>query len=191
MKDRKQSRICAHMRLVRPEDGSAFHLFNTHLSLPTPFSREFWSTKEKMGCGINQLQEARKLVGLMGEHSGGEPFIVCGDFNTPPASPVFRYLTDEAGLTCAQAAVGQIDVRSTRGFPTAGFMHMRMHLDHVFSSRSVRWLDMAETRPFGDEGSRFHGLSDHMPLIARFALEATAPAFAGSTSRHAPAPAGG
>ena len=67
--------------------------------------------------------------------------------------------------------MGQIDGASMRSFPTAGFMHMRMHLDHLFSNGGVRWLDMEETRPFGDVTSRFHGLSDHMPLIARFALD--------------------
>lgn len=181
MKDRKQSRICAHMRLLRRADGQPFHIFNTHLSLPTPFAREFWATRDKMGRGVNQLHEAHKLVDLVHAHSGGEPFVVCGDFNTPPATPVFDYLTGEAGLTCAQAAVGQINPRDVRGFPTAGFMHLRMHLDHIFSGSGVRWLDMAETRPFGDTGSRFHGLSDHMPLIARFALEG-APASDGLAS---------
>ncbi|WP_224247448.1 endonuclease/exonuclease/phosphatase family protein [Hyalangium gracile] len=181
LKDRKQSRICAHMRLQRADDGRAFHVFNTHLSLPTPFAKEFWATKDKMGCGVNQLHEARKLVGLLTEHSQGEPFIVGGDFNSPPASPVFRYLCEEARLTCAQAAVGQIDPRAIRGFPTAGFMHMRMHLDHLFSGSGVRWLDMEETRPFGDTTSRFHGLSDHMPLIARFTLEDGVPASAPGT----------
>jgi len=170
LKERKQSRICAHMRLLRVADEQAFHVFNTHLSLPTPFAREFWSSKDKMGCGINQLHEARKLTELLLEHSSGEPFIVCGDFNSPPASPVFRYLCDEARLTCAQVAVGQINPAAIRGFPTAGFMHLRMHLDHMFSGDGVRWLDMEETRPFGDLTSRFHGLSDHMPLIARFVL---------------------
>src|SRR5215475_2581649 len=42
LKDTKQSRICAHVRLATPE-GQGFHVFNTHLSLPTPFTREFWS----------------------------------------------------------------------------------------------------------------------------------------------------
>ncbi|MCP3100985.1 endonuclease/exonuclease/phosphatase family protein [Myxococcus sp. K15C18031901] len=172
LKDRKQSRICAHMRLVRRADGRPFHVFNTHLSLPTPFAREFWSTKDKMGCGVNQLHEARKLADFVSAHSANEPFVICGDFNSPPSSPVFRYLTGDARLTCAQAAVGQIDPNVSRGFPTAGFMHMRMHLDHVFSSAGIRWLDAQETSPFGDLKSRFHGLSDHMPIIARFALDA-------------------
>ncbi|NVJ24180.1 MULTISPECIES: endonuclease/exonuclease/phosphatase family protein [Myxococcus] len=175
LKDRKQSRICAHMRLLRREDNRPFHVFNTHLSLPTPFAREFWSTKDKMGCGVNQLHEARKLADFVGTLSANEPFVVCGDFNSPPATPVFRYLTGDVRLTCAQAAVGQIDPTVSRGFPTAGFMHMRMHLDHMFSGGGVRWLDTHETSPFGDLKSRFHGLSDHMPIVARFALE-SAPA---------------
>ena len=172
LKDRKQSRICAHIRLTRADDGAPLHVFNTHLSLPTPFAREFWATKDKMGCGINQLHEARALATFVRTHSGTEPFVVCGDFNSPPASPVFRYLCEECGLSCAQGAVGQIDPRASRGFPTAGFMHLRMHLDHVFGSQGVRWLDMQGTHPFGDLHSPFHGLSDHMPLVARFALEA-------------------
>ncbi|HYO55701.1 endonuclease/exonuclease/phosphatase family protein [Archangium sp.] len=171
LRERKQSRICAHMRLLRKEDGLPLHIFNTHLSLPTPFSRSFWATRDKMGNGINQLHEARALAELVRHKSAGEPFLVCGDFNSPPASPVFHYLCGEARFASAQAAVGQIDPRVSRGFPTAGFMHMRMHLDHIFSGRGVRWLDTDETCPFGDPRSRFHGLSDHMPLIARFHLE--------------------
>lgn len=169
LKDRKQSRICAHMRLKRA-DGHAFHVFNTHLSLPTPFSREFWVQREKMGCGVNQVHEAKSLAAFARSLAGGEPFVLCGDFNSPPGSPVYRYLCDEAALTCAQAVLGQIDPCSTRGFPTAGFLRLRMHLDHLFSGGRVRWLDTEATRPFGDAESPFYGLSDHMPLIARFEM---------------------
>ena len=171
LKARKQSRICAHMRLVRRADGLPVHVFNTHLSLPTPFARAFWATRDKMGNGINQLHEARALAEVVRTRSGTEPFIVCGDFNSPPASPVFRYFCDEARFTSAQVAVGQINPLASRGFPTAGFMRLRMHLDHIFSGPGVRWLDATETCCFGDIHSRFHGLSDHMPLIARFNLE--------------------
>ncbi|MBU8899386.1 endonuclease [Corallococcus sp. H22C18031201] len=174
LKDRKQSRICAHMRLLRREDARPFHVFNTHLSLPTPFAREFWATRDKMGGGVNQLHEARKLTEFVRTHAQAEPFIVCGDFNSPPASPVFRYLTQDARLVCAQSRVGQIDPSVSRGFPTAGFMRLRMHLDHLFSSEDVRWLDTDDTRPFGDTTGRFHGLSDHVPLVGRFTLEGVA-----------------
>ncbi len=167
-KDRKQTRICAHMRLLAP-GGKPFHLFNTHLSLPTPFAKAFWTQRDKMGFGFNQLQEAKTLFGFIRRLSGGEPFIVCGDFNSPPGSPVYRYLTEEAGLCGAQSTLGQID-GDPRSFPTAGFMNLRMHLDHFFSSGELRWLDLAGTQKFGDRQSPFFGKSDHVPLIGRFDL---------------------
>ena len=167
-KDRKQTRICAHMRLVGP-GGKPFHIFNTHLSLPTPFAKAFWTNRGKMGFGVNQLYEAKTLAAFIQRHANGEPFIVCGDFNSPPGSPVYRYLTEECGLCGVQSTLGQID-GDPRGFPTAGFMSLRMHLDHLFSGGHLKWLDLTGTRPFGDKSSPFFGKSDHMPLIARFEL---------------------
>ena len=172
-KDRKQSRICAHLRVSDP-DGRPLHLFNTHLSLPTPFAREYWSVKEKMGFGPNQVAEARRLAEFVLERAGDEPFVVCGDFNSPPGSPVYRLLCEEAGFVGAQERLGQADPTHPRAFPTAGFMRLRMHLDHLFSSRDVRWLDLDGTLPYGE--GPFAGLSDHMPLIGRFAIERPAAA---------------
>src|SRR5262249_47451831 len=119
-RDRKQTRICAHMRLSTRE-GALLHVFNTHLSLPTPFAPDFWRLKDKMGYGVNQLHEAKTLVSFVRRQAGSEPFIVCGDFNSPPASPVYRFLTEDSGLLCAQAMLGQIDGKKPRQFPTAGF----------------------------------------------------------------------
>ena len=167
-KDRKQTRICAHLALRT--GGQTLHVFNTHLSLPTPFARAFWSEREKMGHGVNQLHEARTLAAFVKRCANGEPFIVCGDFNSPPTSPVYRYLRNEAGFSAAQAALGQIDERLPRGFPTAGFLRLRMHLDHLFAGGGVRFLDLEGTAPFGDVASPFAGKSDHVPLIARLAL---------------------
>jgi endonuclease/exonuclease/phosphatase family metal-dependent hydrolase len=167
-KDRKQTRICAHMRLVGP-GGKPFHIFNTHLSLPTPFAKTFWTTREKMGFGVNQLHEAKTLLAFIQRHAAGEPFIVCGDFNSPPGSPVYRYLTEDAGLCGVQKTLGQINAEP-HAFPTAGFMNLRMHLDHLFSGGPLRWLDLADTCRFGDKASPFFGKSDHVPLIGRFEL---------------------
>ena len=164
-KDRKQTRICAHMKLQA--GGRPFHVFNTHLSLPTPFAKQFWTNKDKMGYGMNQLHEAKTLAAFIQRHANGEPFIVCGDFNSPPSSPVWRYMVEDVGLCCAQKDLGQID-GEPRKFPTAGFMNLRMHLDHLFSGGGLRWLDLEGTLPFGDKTSIFWGKSDHMPLIARF-----------------------
>ncbi|HEY0840235.1 MAG TPA: endonuclease/exonuclease/phosphatase family protein [Vulgatibacter sp.] len=175
-KDTKQSRICAHMRLENGSNGS-FHLFNTHLSLPSPFAREYWSIKDKMGWGVNQVSEASRLVDFVHERAGNEPFVICGDFNSLPGSPVFRLLAEEAGFRAPQLQLGQIDLEHPRKFPTAGFMRMRMHLDHLFSDPRVEWIDLDGTHPFGD--GPFHGLSDHMPLIGRFALPGNARSRAG------------
>jgi len=165
-KDRKQTRICAHMRIITA--FGPLHLFNTHLSLPSPFAREFWSERMRMGWGPNQLHEARTLATFVRRHASREPFLVCGDFNSAPSSPVYRYLTEEAGFTCAQAILGQIDPVDPRAFPTAGFMRLRMHLDHLFFGNGVSFIDLDETARFGERDGLFAGLSDHVPLIGRF-----------------------
>jgi endonuclease/exonuclease/phosphatase family metal-dependent hydrolase len=168
VKDRKQTRICAHLK-VKDQAGHPFHIFNTHLSLPTPFNRAFWTTRDKMGFGPNQIEEAKTLSTFVRENAGDDPFIVCGDFNSPPGSPVYKYLCDEVGFQCAQLLLGQ--ATTPRGFPTAGFMHLRMHLDHIFSGSKVRWLDLRDTHPYGDPAGPFYGLSDHVPLIGSFQVE--------------------
>ncbi len=120
-----------------------------------------------MGWGANQLHEAKALAAFVHRLSGDEPFVLCGDFNSPPASPVYRYLIEEAGFVGAQERLGQIDPYDPRAFPTAGFLRLRMHLDHLFAGNGATWVDLEGTRPFGDRSSPFRGLSDHVPLIAR------------------------
>jgi len=161
----KQTRICAHLAL-RTARGRRLHLFNTHLSLPTPFHLGFWEGRERMGHGPNQVEEARKVAAAVRRLADGEPFVLCGDFNAPPGSPVYRYLTGDLGCTGAQEALGALDPADPDGRPTAGFLRLRMRLDHLFSGGAVRWLDLEGTRPFGS--GPFHGLSDHAPLIGRF-----------------------
>src|SRR3989441_845662 len=168
-KDRKQARICAHLRVV-DRNGCGLHVFNTHLSLPTPFAKQFWTGTDRMGYGVNQLHEARTLAEFVRRQSNGDPLVVCGDFNSPPGSPVYKFLTEEAGLTGVQNALGQIRGRP-REFPTAGFLSLRMHLDHLFCNAKVRWLDLDGTLPFGDRRNPFHGKSDHVPLIGRFEID--------------------
>jgi endonuclease/exonuclease/phosphatase family metal-dependent hydrolase len=168
-KDRKQTRICAHMRVLTPA-GRPLHVFNTHLSLPTPFAREFWAERLRMGWGPNQLHEARTLGAFVARHAGGEPFVVCGDFNSAPGSPVWRYLTNDAGFRSAEQDLGLVDAANPRAFPTAGFLRLRMHLDHVFYGNGVRWVDLEGTHRFGDRRGAFAGLSDHVPIVGRFRL---------------------
>ncbi len=163
----KQTRIAAHLAL-ETLDGKPFHLFNTHLSLPSPLAREYWSQGQKMGFGLNQLEEAKAVCDFVSITSKGEPRLLVGDFNSAPATPVYRALTVDAQLRGAQESLKQLDASRSDTFATAGFLAMRMHLDHVFAGGSIEFVDLEGTFPFGDARSPFHGLSDHVPLIVRF-----------------------
>jgi endonuclease/exonuclease/phosphatase family metal-dependent hydrolase len=166
-RDRKQTRICAHM-VLRAPSGRRLHLFNTHLSLPSPFAAAFWLEPRRMGWGPNQLHEARTLAAFVRRCAGDEPFVICGDFNSAPGSPVYRYLTAEVGFVSAQERLGLLAPGARAGFPTAGFLQLRMHLDHLFYGNGVAWSDLEGTSRFGDRRGAFFGLSDHVPLIGRF-----------------------
>jgi hypothetical protein len=37
----------------------------------------------------------------------------------------------------------------------------------VFTGPGLEWLDFDDTHPYGDRSALFHGLSDHMPMVAR------------------------
>ncbi len=166
VKNLKQTRICAHVSFEH-RSGFTFDVFNTHLSLPSVFSREFWTGDARMGFGPNQLQEAKTLADFVEREKKGPNFVVVGDFNSLPGSPVDRYLREERGFVDAFSRVQRFSETESRAYPTAGFLNLRMHLDHVYSSVALEWLDFTDTRPFGEDGS-FAGLSDHVPLIARF-----------------------
>jgi len=165
----KQTRIVAHLHL-ETTNGRRLHVFNTHLSLPSPFTRTFWKKGPRFGHGQNQLEEARVATSYISTVCQKDPYVLCGDFNALPASPVYQYLTAEAGLRGAQEELGQIDPKVPDLFPTAGFLQLRMHLDHLFAGPGVEWMDLDGTCAFDDPRSPFFGLSDHVPLIANFTL---------------------
>jgi endonuclease/exonuclease/phosphatase family metal-dependent hydrolase len=168
MRGAKQTRIAAHLSL-EDEHLHKFHLFNTHLSLPTWWAKDFWQQGQKMGFGVNQLAEAKAVAEFAAATSHADPYLVVGDFNSLPGSPVYRYLRHDAKLYGAQEALKQIDPEDREAFPTAGFLNLRMHLDHVFASHGVDFEDLDQTHRFGDDAGPFHGLSDHVPLVLRFA----------------------
>ncbi len=167
LRDVKQTRICAHM-VLRTPSIRRLHVFNTHLSLPTPFARGFWSEPRRMGWGPNQVAEARALASFVRRRAGDEPFLICGDFNSAPGSPVYDYLTGDAGFESAQERLGAIDSADPGAWPTAGFIRLRMHLDHLFFGNGISFVDLEGSMPFGDRRGHFHGLSDHVPIIGRF-----------------------
>lgn len=164
----KQTRICAHLR-VQHRAGVELDIFNTHLSLPTTLSREFWFEPKRMGWGPNQVEEARNVVRFVQKERQSERFVLMGDFNALPGSPVYRTLV-QSGLWDPFASHHAFDEEALAKWPTAGFMNMRMHVDHVFSGRGLDWHDFEETHRFGEKGGRFRGLSDHVPILGSFSF---------------------
>jgi endonuclease/exonuclease/phosphatase family metal-dependent hydrolase len=165
----KQTRICAHIRFRHRTQRTfgPIDVFNTHLSLPSTLSRAFWTQPRRMGWGPNQLEEAKNLAKFVERERASDRFVVVGDFNALPGSPVYQHLVGGPGWVDAFAHRYRLSVEELVSWPTAGFMQMRMHLDHVFTGRGIRWLDFDDTHPFGDRTAPFHGLSDHMPMVAR------------------------
>jgi endonuclease/exonuclease/phosphatase family metal-dependent hydrolase len=160
----KQTRVCAHAAFERGADR--VDVFNTHLSLPAFWSSDFWTSPFRMGFGPNQLREAHQVARFVAATRQSEHVLLLGDFNALPGSPVDRFFREEAGFADAFRDVVEADDERARSFPTAGFMHLRMHLDHVYASPSLAWVDIEGTAGFGAEGP-FDGLSDHVPIIAR------------------------
>jgi endonuclease/exonuclease/phosphatase family metal-dependent hydrolase len=160
----KQTRICGHLRFQH-RSGHTIDVFNTHLSLPSVFTREFWKRRDRMGWGLNQLQEAQSLAQCIEQQRQSDRFVVLGDFNSRPGSPVYDYLTREQGLVDAFALAKGFAAEDLNRWPTAGFMRFRFHVDHIFSGPGLEWVDFEGSHPFGLRGGRFHGLSDHVPLI--------------------------
>ena len=168
VKKLKQTRICAHLR-VEHKSGVDLDIFNTHLSLPTTFSKAFWFEPRRMGWGPNQLEEAQNLAKFVAKERKSERFIVVGDFNALPGSPVYRMLR-EHGFGDPFADYYHFDEEALVKWPTAGFMNLRMHLDHVFSGPGLSWLDFEGTHRFGQRNGMFRGLSDHVPIVGTFKL---------------------
>lgn len=177
----KQTRICAHVRF-RHRCGNVIDVFNTHLSLPTTLSRAFWTEPMRMGHGPNQLEEVKNLTRFIAQERQSQRFLVVGDFNSLPGSPVYRYLTEESGFRDPFCELQRLSIDELRAWPTAGFLNLRMHLDHVFCGKDLEFLDFEDSQPFGQKAAAFHGLSDHVPLITRCRpLPPTTPDFTSTT----------
>ena len=131
------------------------------------WSRSFWTQPRRLGWGPNQIEEARNLVRFVEKERTSDRFVGVGDFNALPGAPVYRCLVDDHGWSDAFGQSCRLTLDELVDWPTAGFMRLRMHLDHVFTGRGIRWLDFDDTHAFGDRSAPFHGLSDHMPMVAR------------------------
>ena len=165
----KQSRICAHVA-VRLPGFETVDFFNTHLSLPNLISRHVHRTHERMGYGENQANEVRSLARFVADNRSSDRYLVMGDFNSLPGSPAYGLLCDLLQVQDAFRDLHALDVADLRKrWPTAGFLHLRMRLDHIFAGPGLRWVDFEDTHAFGVDG-QWAGLSDHVPIIGRFTV---------------------
>jgi endonuclease/exonuclease/phosphatase family metal-dependent hydrolase len=163
----KQSRICAHISVSMP-DGRMLDIFNTHLSLPRFMSLEMFRRGARMGYGDNQSMEIDRLADFIESKRRSERFVVLGDFNSLPGSPAYNRLLQRLAICDPfPSVVGSSLTELGERWPTAGFLHLRMRLDHMFVGRGLEAIDFDETHPFGVDG-HWHGLSDHVPLLGRF-----------------------
>jgi endonuclease/exonuclease/phosphatase family metal-dependent hydrolase len=163
----KQSRICAHLS-AHLADGRSLDIFNTHLSLPQFVSLELFRRGGRMGWGDNQAREIDRLADFIESKRRSDRFVVLGDFNSLPGSPAYNRLLERLAVTdpfpdVVGAPVPELGTR----WPTAGFLHLRMRLDHMFVGRGLEAIDFDDTHPFGVDG-HWSGLSDHVPLLGRF-----------------------
>ncbi len=164
----KQARVCAWVK-VRC-GGETMEVFNTHLSLPAFVSRTMFKSGGRMGYGLNQQHEVDALAAFINASRSSDRYLVVGDFNSLPASPAYQRLLEHLGMVdCTVEKTGTPPEELRQSWPTAGFMHLRMRLDHIFAGPGLRCLDLEDTHPFGTPG-RWHGLSDHVPIVGRFAF---------------------
>ncbi len=158
----KQTRVCGQSRLRF--EGREFDLYNTHLSLPAFLSPQLLQLPLRMGWGQNQIEEARQLLDFIGDTPG--PALLAGDFNSLPDSPVYRLLTESGWVDAFRKLLpAEHYVR----WKTQGLGPLQLHLDHIFSTPDIDWIDAEESHPWGE--GRFQNLSDHVPKLCRFRLE--------------------
>lgn len=166
----KQSRICAHLSATLPS-GATIDIFNTHLSLPQFVSLELFRRGGRMGFGENQSKEIDRLADFIDSKRHSDRFVVLGDFNSQPDSPAYNRMLERGSVTDPFPAIVGTPVSALgERWPTAGFLHLRMRLDHMFVGQGLECLDFEDTHPFGQPGGRWHGLSDHVPLVGRFRI---------------------
>jgi endonuclease/exonuclease/phosphatase family metal-dependent hydrolase len=165
----KQSRICAHLQLAL-EDGRTFDIFNTHLSLPDLFPKNFYRVPSRMGFGPNQQFEVDALIEYVNRARASDRFILVGDFNSLPCSPAYNRLLNGMRIHDPfPEALGLRPDQVAESWPTAGFFSARMRLDHVFVGEGVRRVAFRGCHPYGVDG-HWNRLSDHVPLIGHFEL---------------------
>jgi len=163
----KQSRICAHVRLRSPENLT-FDIFNTHLSLPAFATRQFWQHYPAVGYGANQQKEVSHLAEFVQSKVQSDRYFIVGDLNAAPTTPSYNQLLADTGAKdsfCTHLNVSESELMKC--WPTAGFLNLKMRLDHILVGPGITCHDLEDCHSFTEPG-HWSGLSDHVPLVGRF-----------------------
>ncbi|MEO7099509.1 MAG: endonuclease/exonuclease/phosphatase family protein [Luteolibacter sp.] len=125
-------------------DGRVVHFINTHFGLG----------REERRLQAEELFSSNWLGGIPAD----EPVILCGDFNSGPASKVFKFMRSR--MRDAQEALG-----GGKPIPTFSSIRPLLRIDHVFLSHHfvVRSVDVPRT-------STSAVASDHLPICVELAL---------------------
>lgn len=159
----KQTRVCGHLRIDTPR--GQVDVFNTHLSLPSFLSLDVM----QMGFGQNQQVEVQRLAAAVRTQATSTRFMVMGDFNSVPGSPVYHQALRTLEAVDAFSESRGLTVAKLGGWPTYGVLTARFRLDHVLRGAGLRAVESEGVEPFGAPG-RWKGLSDHVPVLVGFQI---------------------
>lgn len=137
------------VRVAIDADGRAVVVYAVHA--PTPR----W--------GAQSWEARNALLGVLAERvageAAGEPVIVAGDFNTPPWSPHFQRMLDDAGVT---DTAGRLFPSPTRIIDRGGLRDLLgAPVDHILVSDGIGWRADQIGPDLG---------SDHRPVTADLVL---------------------
>lgn len=128
-------------------DGQPFQVVCTHP--PPPKSQAETRARD---------EQMQNLASLAAERQA--PFMLCGDLNLTPWSPVFWRFTRRSGLSDSARGFG-IQPSWPVGAPNLGVPWMGVPIDHCLVSPEITVLDRRLGHAVG---------SDHYPLIVDFSL---------------------
>ena len=140
-------------------DSDTIRVYNVHLQSYNIGSRRFLLR----GYGtrfISRLSSVsryhREQASLLREHRSQSPFpvLICGDFNSPPFSNIYRQMKEGFQDTFAEKGSGLGTTYSLKGIP--------YRIDYILADSTF------EVRAHRNYGIRF---SDHFPLMATLALK--------------------
>ena len=123
-----------------------------------------------MGWGTNQLAEVDALADFIERRAQSNRYVVVGDFNALPGSPVYHHIQQRLSVHDAfSETMGSPPAVLRSEWPTCGFLHFRMRLDHIFAGPALTGVSFRGSHRFGDRSGHWHGLSDHVPILGLFA----------------------